>query len=121
MDQFLVLLAGGVHVRRHQNRKYCEIVRLFSTNGGKLIQWEQPDAAALVSQRRRKSEESNPFPLPLKKARLSATHDHSEFESDLFDCFVASKNDSIFLQNLRSSLIISYLAQSAAVSMIRSL
>lgn len=41
-DKFLVLLARGVKVTRHQSYKHAEPVTLFSTTGCRSIQWEKP-------------------------------------------------------------------------------
>jgi len=41
-DKFLVALAGGIQVRRHQSYKVSELVRLFSVNGCRTIEWERP-------------------------------------------------------------------------------
>ena len=89
IDQFLVLLAGGVYVRRHQNRKFCEIVRLFSTTGGKLIQWEKPSREDLLAQCKGKSE--NAVPVPLRGSRLTLMFDRKTIQKDTFDCCIASK------------------------------
>ena len=42
MNLFLLTLAKGVIVRRHQRFLLAEKVKLFSHNGCKLIQWETP-------------------------------------------------------------------------------
>jgi hypothetical protein len=43
MDRFLLTMAKGIEIRRHQKNKTAETVRLFSTTGCKMIQWERVD------------------------------------------------------------------------------
>lgn len=42
MDKFLLLMARGVTVTRHQSFKYSEKVSLFSSTGCRTIEWEKP-------------------------------------------------------------------------------
>jgi hypothetical protein len=37
-------MAKGIEIRRHQKNKTAETVRLFSTTGCKIIQWERIDS-----------------------------------------------------------------------------
>lgn len=41
-DKFLVCLAGGIIVRKHQAYKSAEEIRLYSTTGCREICWEKP-------------------------------------------------------------------------------
>lgn len=51
MDKFLVALARGVHVRRHQSGCVAELVRLYSDDGCQTISWQKPDPKALLRER----------------------------------------------------------------------
>lgn len=113
IDQFLVLLAGGVHVRRHQNRKVSEMVRLFSTTGGKLIQWEKPRAMELFVQR--EGEKQLP---PLRQRNSTITHPSHHLESSAFDCCIASM---IILFSYPISYIYNHTLQFVGVEMKSSL
>lgn len=53
LERFLLTMAGGVHIRRHQKNKLSEVVRLFSVNGCKSILWEKPQALKLLQERRK--------------------------------------------------------------------
>ena len=48
MDKLLVTLAGGIQVRRHQSYKVSELIRLFSVNGCRTIEWEKPKRKVIV-------------------------------------------------------------------------
>lgn len=43
-DKFLLLLARGVEVMRHQSYCHSETVRLFSSNGCRTINWSKVDS-----------------------------------------------------------------------------
>lgn len=83
MDRFLVALAGGTHLRRHQSGCVAEMVRLFSTTGCRTIQWERPSARSLLAQRKR---EGGELSEGTTDAIFVQKHDRSPF-----DCCVASK------------------------------
>jgi hypothetical protein len=48
-DKFLVALAGGIQVRRHQSYKVSELIRLYSVNGCRTIEWERPKRKKIES------------------------------------------------------------------------
>lgn len=48
-DKFLVALAGGIQIRRHQSYKVSEPIRLYSVNGCRTIEWERPKRKKIES------------------------------------------------------------------------
>jgi hypothetical protein len=50
-DRFLITMAKGVHVRRHEAHHLAETVRLYSNNGGHTIKWAPKVAHDLAKQR----------------------------------------------------------------------
>ena len=51
MDRFLIVLAKGIHVRRHEASHLAETVRLYSNNGARTIKWGPKVAQDLAKQR----------------------------------------------------------------------
>jgi hypothetical protein len=51
LDKFLLLLARGATVTRHQSFKYAERVTLFSTTGCRSIEWDKPGSQASLAPR----------------------------------------------------------------------
>jgi hypothetical protein len=100
MDRFLVALAGGTHVRRHQNGCVAETVRLFSTTGCQTVQWDKPRAKSLLAQRLK---EDAGFREGRTDAIFVQKHDRSPF-----DCCVASKSISLAFQHLSRSVLYFY-------------
>lgn len=83
MDKFLVAMAGGIHIIRHQSHKVAEIVRLFSVTGCRTIQWEKPRTLDLQVQRNNQNtmnRDNN------KDSSLS-----SKYEKGILDCCITSK------------------------------
>lgn len=50
-DRFLIVMAKGVHVRRHEAHHLAETVRLYTNNGGHTIKWAPKVAHDLAKQR----------------------------------------------------------------------
>jgi len=49
MDKFLLTMTAGVIIRRHQDHKNAEYVRLYSTNACREINWEKPPTSDTLS------------------------------------------------------------------------
>ncbi len=82
MDRFLVALARGVHVRRHQSGKVAETVRLFSSTGCQIIEWAKPRAVDLLAQRKTEGVHGD----GRTDAIFASKHDRS-----MFDCCIAGE------------------------------
>lgn len=82
MDKFLVLMAQGIHVRRHQSGKVPEMVRLFSSTGCQCICWEKPKPIDLLQQRQREGVHQNGSTNAVFTAK---------YDRNIFDFFIASK------------------------------
>lgn len=71
-DKFLVALAGGIQIRRHQSYKVSEPIRLYSVNGCRTIEWERP--------KRKKIESGGMLPGTIDRVAKSYRDDDAAFD-----------------------------------------
>lgn len=87
MDKFVIMMNRGIHVRRHQNHKVAETVRLFISESS--ICWEKPNAQELLKQRQQEGFSNTAIQRGdgnNTQAVYASTYDRS-----MFDFFIASK------------------------------
>ncbi len=89
MDMFLLTMAKGIVIRRHQRNKLAEPVRLFSTTGCKVIQWERIERGEFDGEGGGSSSRHRSFITSLERGAQLYRHYQ---DSSLFHCFIASKS-----------------------------
>lgn len=88
MDKFLLTMAKGIVIRRHQRNKLAEPVRLFSTTGCKVIQWERAERGEIEGEGGGSSSRHRSSITSLERGAQLYRHYQ---DSSLFHCFIASK------------------------------
>ncbi len=93
MDKLLVYLVNGITIRRHQSQHASEIVKFYSTDGNRTIQWEPVQSSVLLTN-------TNRLTSPTKKNINDDVY--SDFCMNLCTCSYTDGLDMNYVDDLAS-------------------
>ena len=91
MDKFLMTMTKGILIRRHQRQKVAQTVRLFSTTGCKIIQWEKTNDPFQLSSSGMLGLSGNGGDTQLLEVENASKKYMRYQDQSLFHFFIASK------------------------------